>query len=99
MSSENFIFGFLQNLLADALIAIIIGIWIARVLGDRENKAEKEKRAVKIAELLTIELEVNLFHLGANKTPSGRGMSRVVFTEGFKDELWKVYSDGGEIDG
>ncbi len=99
---------FSSNLFA-TLIGVGIGIPIALYINrkqiniqqDLENKIQRKEqaeRAVKIVDLLESELQVNLFQLGANKSPSESGMSRVIFVSGFKDELWKVFSEGGEIE-
>ena len=99
---------FTSNLLA-TLVGVGIGIPIALYLNrkqthiqqdieTRKQRKEQSIRAKKIVDLLENELQVNLFQLGANKSPAETGMSRVVFVSGFKDELWKTFSEGGEIE-
>jgi len=96
-----FDFSFWQNFLSN-LLATIIGValgipaalWINRVV---ENRTTKE-RVEKIIRLLKDELsrnEVSLSNLDGN-------LPRVVHEAGnisaqLRVELWKVYSDGGEL--
>lgn len=94
------------NLFA-TMVGVIVGIPIALEINRRQQKAKDEKeenirrqeefiRMVKILKLINIELEFNLLAL-KQRQPDKEDGNRKVFANSLKEELWKAFSDGGEL--
>jgi hypothetical protein len=90
-----------QSIVSDlsaTIIGIALGIPVALIINRWiEGKTEKERKK-KILQLLHNELTLNLFNL--NKWKEGKSnFDEIVMLEGkFKDESWRAFSDGGELE-
>jgi hypothetical protein len=101
-----------DNFLGDALatvIGAIIGIPIALWLGRRQQKEQEERerqaeqresaeRKAKILRLIKRELEHNREHIIEDEKRNERKEEKGPPIRGFKDELWRAFSDGGELE-
>jgi hypothetical protein len=101
-----------DNFLGDALatiIGVIIGIPIALWLGRKQQKDQEERerqaeqresaeRKAKILKLIKRELEHNREHIVESEKRNGRKEEKEPPIRGFKDELWRAFSDGGELE-
>jgi hypothetical protein len=101
-----------DNFLGDALatvIGAIIGIPIALWLGRRQQKEQEERelhaelkefteRRAKILTLIKRELDYNQECIVQSKKNRGSETEKELPIRGFKDELCRAFSDGGELE-
>ncbi len=87
---------FLSNALATFLGAIVgvpIALWLS---GYQNRRTEKEKRK-KILSLLKTELEYDQGHVSDWLTAQSPRAQTGILAGLLKDELWRAFSDGGEL--
>ena len=97
LSSDAFWEGFLSNLLA-TVIGLIIGIPVAIYISNYQEKASEKERKEKIIELLREELFVNLNHLISYAKNTDKDAILLVLSGFLKDESWRAFSEGGELE-
>jgi len=107
LSRKEVLDGFLGNLFA-TLIGIVVGIPIALAINRKqqrtiESKAEEQRyrdeaeRKKKILNLVKTELEFNKNSLIDRQSQEHQTEQRTVLLPPLKDELWRAFSDGGEL--
>src|SRR3990172_46354 len=93
---RTFLSDFLANALATGLgaaIGIPIALWIARVLERREERTRK----ARILSLLAKELEQNVHSMSEWAMSPSKPKDTAILHAQLKDQLWRAFSDGGEL--
>ena len=87
-----------------ALIGILIALEINRLQQDIQEKKERalreieeRERKAKVLGLIKKELDYNRTALSARQPNKEGETKRIVLVNRLKDELWKAFSDGGEL--
>jgi hypothetical protein len=98
-----FDFSFCQDFASNALatfLGAIVGIPIALWLSRYQEKAVERERKSKILHLLREELRENLSILSGWEKADYRKKNRDIHSIGpvLKDESWKAFSDGGDLE-
>ena len=97
---------FISNLAA-TVIGLLVGIPVALELNRRQQASEEARaeqtrakeisaRKARILQLLRNELDINR-QLILHRKGSGPSGKRAVLLPGLKDEVWRAFSDGGEL--
>ena len=95
-----FDFTFWQNFASNALATIIgamIGIPIALGLNKYQERSSETERKKKILRLLQEELLINYGQLTGWKTTQNKILEVSVIGPFLRDESWRAFSDGGEL--
>ena len=95
---SSFVQDFTSNFLS-TILGVIVGIPIALWTADYQERAAEQLRKAKILSLLREELLVNLTQLsGWQKENDDRRQREMFVLGGFlRDESWRSFSDGGEL--
>ena len=96
MTTIQFISDFLPNLLA-TFIGALVGIPIALMLDRRQESGRAQASNQKMLTLLRAELDQNAKQVENWQNSADRSRGTGVLAAVLKNELWRAFSDGGEL--
>lgn len=93
----QFLFGFLQNFVADLIVGLGLGVFLTKWVETRDKAVERSRRKDQIIRLLLTELNDNLDQMTRNEERNRNEHHIVPFLPGLKNETWKAIAESGEV--
>lgn len=97
LTERAFWFDFLSNTLA-TFVGVIVGIPVAILLSELQERQSEKERKQKILQLVTKELLTNSDELKQWKSSDNRQNDGLFLHTLLKTEVWRAFSDGGELE-
>ena len=96
-AERTFWFDFLSNTMA-TIIGLVVGIPVAIFLSEYQERESELERKSKILRLIEQELLVNQVQLSGWKKSGDMQKEALTLQAMLKTELWRAFSDGGELE-